>query len=109
MSGCEAAAEESQIPLVTVPVAAQGEFIVGVICHGNKRDTEGFDASHIEAIRAAADGLGVSTVRISDEVEGDVAVRKSVEASTTAAACIRLPILPVLQKDTVLFLPAATR
>jgi basic membrane protein A len=80
MSGCEAAAEESQIPLVTVPVAAQGEFIVGVICHGNKRDTEGFDASHIEAIRAAADGLGVSTVRISDEVEGDVAVRNSVEA-----------------------------
>lgn len=79
MSGCEGFAEETQVPQVTVPVAAQGEFIVGVICHGNKRDTEGFDAAHIEAVRAAADGFGVSTVRISDEVEGDVAVRNAVE------------------------------
>lgn len=79
MTGCYSETQESQIPQVTVPVAAQGDFIIGVICEGNKREPEGFEASHIEAINAAAEDLGVSTVRISDEVTGDTSVRNAVD------------------------------
>lgn len=77
----EAAATES------APAASADGFIIGAIYSGNKREEEGFTYMHNAALQAAAQALGVSTVRIIDDVSDDPddedEVREAVEELVT--------------------------
>lgn len=88
VTGCVDIPRETEaVETQTVPVASLGDFKVGAIYSGNKRDTEGFTAMHNEALQAAAQALGVTSIRIIDEVSDDPddseEVRSAVEELVT--------------------------
>jgi basic membrane protein A len=64
-----------------VPVASDGNFVVGAIYAGDKRDTEGVTFMQNEALAAACEACGVASFRIVDEVpeDDDDQLRNSVE------------------------------
>ena len=64
-----------------VPVASDGNFVVGAIYAGDKRDTEGVTFMQNEALAAACEACGVASFRIVDEVpeDDDDQLRNAVE------------------------------
>lgn len=91
VTGCvDIPRETEQTAPEAVPVASDGDFKIGAIYSGNKRETEGFTAMHHEALMAAAQALGVSSYRIIDDVSDDPdneeEVREAVE-ELVASGC----------------------
>lgn len=91
VTGCvDIPRETEQTVPEAVPVASDGDFKIGAIYSGNKRETEGFTAMHHEALMAAAQTLGVSSYRIIDDVSDDPdneeEVREAVE-ELVASGC----------------------